>query len=290
VSEQNGEIEWIRDGYEKIERYLGWYDRVCLHESGLYVWVDDSAIGVDNDPCTFYRPAKSSASIYLNCLMYRELLATAKLGNLLNLPEKASQYETQAEHLKNAIVEHCWDERDGTFYSVDVNLLPVDPKQGLHAGCPRHWSTLIQRIDVWSSFLPMWAGIATPAQAERMVREHYLDPKTFFAPFGVRTLSKMEKMYAIIKSGNPSCWLGPIWGIYNYMVFDGLRKYGFLTEARELAEKTITLLGKDIESCGEMHEYYDPETGVGVNNPGFQNWNFLSLNMLEWLNETFPRD
>ena len=283
VAEQNGEIEWLRDGYEKIERYLAWYDRFCLHESGLYVWLDDFAIGVDNDPCTFYRPEKSSASIYLNCLMYMELRATAKLGELLGLPEKVSYYEAKAEALKGAIQEHCWDERDGIFYSVDVNLLPVDPTQKLHAGCPRHWNTLIQRIEVFACFLPMWAGIATPEQAERMVKEHYLDPKTFYAPYGVRTLSKMEKMYAIIKSGNPSCWLGPIWGISNYMVFDGLQKYGYEAEAADLAEKTVTMLGKDIETCGEMHEYYHPETGEGVNNPGFQNWNFLSLNMLEWL-------
>ena len=118
-----------------------------------------------------------------------------------------------------------------------------------------------------------------------MVREHYLDERTFFAPYGVRTLSKMEKMYAIIKSGNPSCWLGPIWGISNYMVFDGLRKYGFIDEARSLAEKTITLFGRSIERTGELYEYYDPESGEGVNNPGFQNWNLLSLNMLRWLEE-----
>lgn len=121
-----------------------------------------------------------------------------------------------------------------------------------------------------------------------MVKEHYLGPRTFHAPYGVRTLSKMEKIYAIIKSGNPSCWLGPIWGISNYMVFDGLCKYGYDTEAKDLAEKTITMLGRDIEGCGEMHEYYHPETGEGVNNPGFQNWNFLSLNMLEWLEQNDP--
>ena len=67
------------------------------------------------------------------------------------------------------------------------------------------------------------------------------------------------------------------------MVFDGLRKYGYDDDARELAEKTVILLGRDIEQCGKMHEYYHPETGEGVNNAGFQNWNFLSLDMIEWL-------
>jgi putative isomerase len=43
--------------------------------------------------------------------------------------------------------------------------------------------------------MAMWAGIATPEQAARMVKEHYANPKTFNSPYGVRTLSKMEKMY-----------------------------------------------------------------------------------------------
>ena len=218
--------------------------------------------------------------------MYKELLAVSRIGELLGLNEKKTLYGKKADELKDAIQAHCWDERDGSFYSVDTMLLPVNVNEELHSGCPRHWSTIIQRIDVWSNFMPIWAGIATPEQAERMVNEHYKNTRTFNAPYGVRTLSRLEKMYAVIKSGNPSCWLGPIWGISNYMVFDGLRKYGYKEEARELAEKTVIMLGRDIELNGEMHEYYDPDTGVGVNNPGFQNWNLLSLNMIEWLNKT----
>lgn len=284
ITESNQiDAEWIRDKFHLFARFLGYYDTYCKHESGLYFWLDDKGIGVDNDPCTFFRPPKSSASIYLNCLMYQELIAMTKLAQMLKRDDDRLEYERKAKALKQAIQEHCWDERDGFFYSVDINLNPIDPKAKLHSGNPRHWNCLIQRIEVWSGFLAMWSGIATKEQAERMVREHYLNEKTFFAPFGVRTLSKMEKMYAIIKSGNPSCWLGPIWGISNYMVFDGLIKYGFDEEAKELATKTITMFGRDIEKNGEMHEYYDPETGEGINNPGFQNWNLLSLNMANWL-------
>jgi putative isomerase len=36
-------------------------------------------------------------------------------------------------------------------------------------------------------------------------------------------------------------------------------------------------------NSGELHEYYDPEKGTPIINPGFQNWNLLSLNMLAWL-------
>ena len=129
----------------------------------------------------------------------------------------------------------------------------------------------------------MWAGIATPEQAQEMTSRHYKDPKTFHAPYGVRTLSKMEKMYNLKASGNPSSWLGPIWGVSNYLVFRGLLKYRFEAEARELAEKTILLFGRDFERFGALHEYYQPENGEPILNKGFQNWNYLVLNMINWL-------
>ena len=282
VVKQSGDIEWLRPEFGKLLHFVDGYMEHNRHETGLYFWIDDCAIGVDNDPCTFYRPKKSSGSIYLNCFMYKELEAVVYLGELLGVD--VDKYAREKENLKAAVREHCYDEKDGMYYSVDLNLLPVDPNAELHKGAPRHWDCLIQRIGCWSGFLAMWAGIATPQQAERMVRENLLDEKAFWAPYGVRTLSKYEKMYVIKKSGNPSCWLGPVWGISNYMVFRGLVKYGFDAEARELAQKTQKLFEKDIIACGELHEYYDPESGEPVMNPGFQNWNLLSVNMQAWVN------
>jgi putative isomerase len=182
---------------------------------------------------------------------------------------------------KTAVQAHCWDERDGFYYSVDLNLLPAETT-GLHAGQPRHWDCLIQRIGVWSGFLALWAGIASDEQAER-VRRNYRDTSSFNAPYGVRTLAKYDKMYSIRASGNPSCWLGPIWGVSNYLTFRGLLRYGFTDDARELAEKTIRLFGRDVERFGAMHEYYQPENGEPILNRGFKNWNYLVLNMIAWL-------
>jgi putative isomerase len=60
-------------------------------------------------------------------------------------------------------------------------------------------------------------------------------------------------------------------------------KYGFTSEAQELAEKTVCLFGRDFERFGGLHEYYQPENGEPILNLGFQNWNFLVLNMANWL-------
>lgn len=282
IQNNDNDAEWLKPYFNKMCQFEDYYIIHCRHKTGLYFFLDDVAIGVDNDPSTFYRPHKSSASIYLNCFMYKELEAICYIGELLGVD--VSKYRDEANNLKVAVREHCYDEKDGMYYSVDLNLLPVDPNSKIHQGAPRHWDCLIQRIGCWSGFLTMWSGIATKEQAERMVKENLLDEKGYWAPYGVRTLSKYEKMYTIKKSGNPSCWLGPVWGISNYMVFRGLVKYGFEREARELAEKTIRLFENDITSSGEFHEYYDPEDGHPIMNPGFQNWNLLSLNMHAWLN------
>jgi putative isomerase len=139
------------------------------------------------------------------------LLAYGYLLEELDLPAEATGWRRRAQDLADAINRHCWDERDGTFYSADLNLQPIDPDDGLHRGAPRAWSSLLLRIDNWSSFLPLWAGFASQEQADRMV-ERYRDTRTFSANYGVRSLSRLEKMYDLRASNNPSNWLGPIWG------------------------------------------------------------------------------
>lgn len=283
VARTCGDAQWLEPLYPAMRLFLEYYENNCRHESGLYYFIDDTCIGVDNDPCTFFRPHRSSGSIFLNCLLYKELIAMRDVSVLLGHAAQATQYERRAEALAQAVRTHCYDERNGFFYSVDLNLLPIDPTQFLHSGCPRHWSTLLQRIDVWSGFLPLWAGIATPEQAQRTVTENYLNPRTFRCFAGVRTLSPYEKMYCITESSNPSCWLGPVWGVSNYLVFRGLLRYGYTALAEELAQKTVELFDRDIRENGAMHEYYHPDTGCGIAHLGFQSWNLLAGNMVSWL-------
>jgi putative isomerase len=276
-----GDAEWLREKFYFLLTFLNNYRNHHRHSTGLYFWQSDLMIGVDNDPCTYFRPPRSSGSIYLNCLMFKELEAAAYLATCLRLDEVTRELQADARAVQAAVLEHCWDERDGFFYSVDLNLLPAETT-GLHAGQPRSWDCLIQRIGVWSGFLALWSGIATQEQADRVL-DHYRNTNSFHAPYGVRTLARYEKMYSIRASGNPSSWLGPIWGVSNYLTFRGLLRYGFDEEARDLAEKTVRLFGRDVERFGALHEYYQPENGEPILNRGFQNWNYLVMNMIAWL-------
>ncbi len=286
VQLNGGDAEWLRDEFPKMQAFVDcYYNHYRDKATGLYYWQTDECIGVDNDPCTFFRPYASSGSILLNCFMYKELLSMVYLANRLNMPEIGNSYQKMADDLLQSIRENCWDPRNGFYYSVDLNLRPA-PKQTtvweFHMNQPRNWDCLIQRIDVWSGFLAMWSGVATPEQAKQMVEENLINTNTFDAPYGVRSLSKLEKMYDLRATSNPSNWLGPIWLNANYMVFRGLVKYGYDDQARQLAEKTIKLIGTDYEKNGILHEYYLPESGEPVMNQGFEDWNYLVLNMIAW--------
>lgn len=283
-----GDAEWLRDKFEMLQHHI---TKLKEHHrnkaTGLYYWFNDVGVGIDNDPTVFFRPERSSGNIYLNSLMYKELLSMQYLAKQLGFVDLAKSYASSANELKDAMYKNCWDPRDGMFYSVDLNLMPVTEKPTwggsfvIHSGCPRNYDCLIMRIEYWACFMPLWNGLATKEQAGRILT-HVMDTATFNAPAGIRSLSKMEKMYDVSATGNPSNWRGPIWIVTNYMVFRGLLNYGFEKEARQLAEKTILLLGRDIEKNGALHEFYDPESGLPLMNKGFQNWDYLVANMMAW--------
>ena len=281
ISKEINSLDWIRAKLPDMERYLVHYDEKYFHEkTGLYYWRSDAVIGVDNDPCTFGRPRNSSASVYLNCLMVKEFEAMADLHDWMGNKDRAVDYRDKKEKLSMAIRTYCWDKRDRFFYSVDLLCKHDPPMPWLHGGLGVFWPCLPLRIRVWTGFMPMWAGVATQEEASVLVRLHLNDTEALASEYGIRSLAKNEPMYDCSKTGNPSNWLGPIWLIVNYITFKGLVDYGFHSEAKELCAKIINLLGRDIQENGAMHEYYVPETGKGVMNLGFMNWNYLVANMI----------
>jgi glycogen debranching enzyme len=53
-------------------------------------------------------------------------------------------------------------------------------------------------------------------------------------------------------------WRGNVWLQVNWQIFHGLRRYGFDPLAREIAQRSATLLLRS-----GPHEFFNPLTGVG---------------------------
>ena len=100
VKNMGGDAEWLREDFYTLQAFVAKYLNFHRHKAtGLIYWETDEAIGVDNDPSTFYRPHGSSGSIFLNCLMYKELQAMAYLADCLNLTDISIFFEKEAEKL-----------------------------------------------------------------------------------------------------------------------------------------------------------------------------------------------
>jgi len=280
--DQRGDANWLKPHFDSILRF---YDSWIRHNSssiGLLVWGDDVAIGDDNDPTTFGRPFFSSANLLLNCLFYQDLLASAEIARRLGRSADHDRLTRQAEELAQRIHKFCWDPRDNYYYTVDVQC--VDRRAELIRTVPRgmdmSWRCLPMRIQMFTGFLPLWCGIAPRQNAQKLVSTNYLADDRLCARWGARSLSARETMYSLEFSSNPSNWLGPVWIIVNYFVWKALQRYGYRKEAYALAEKTLLLLSRDLETNGSLNEYYHPDTGAALSHKGFLDWNLLVLEMI----------
>ena len=276
VSEYANDYDWF--DLAPFFKYFEYYKRKQFHSrSGLYVWKSDIMIGMDNNPSVFGLPYESVGDIYLNCFMYMELKAFAKILQIKN-NDRAGEFLEQAEQLKQTIIKECWDKKDGIYYSVFVDLAK-NHGGVMHSGMEFFWKSLPIKIRMAICFLPIYAGIATPEQTKIMIEKHYLDP-AFLSPYGLRSLAADEKLYCLWGTSNPSNSLGPIWMIYNYLAFESLKKAGRDDLATDLCQKMLNNFAKDIEKSSKVDECYNPETGEPIMNQSFISWNCLIIKML----------
>jgi neutral trehalase len=248
-----------KTNYQKLANTLEYWENTRRAADGLFRWYNGVESGVDNNPAVSDRPALVTEGVDLQCYLYREYLAMAILAAQLGKTSDAVLYKRQAQALKERVREKMWSQADGMFLNIDSR------------------TGKLVRVKTWTNFVPLWAGLATPAEARRTIQEHLLNPKEFWAPQGVRTLAPQEPLY------NPRSgyWRGPVWVISNYLMMHGLMNCGFRAQAKELAAKTVGLLVRDLQTSGGMNECYNPETGAPTAGGHFLSWNLLAEHMAE---------
>lgn len=261
---------WVEEIYGILAKHIMHWEKTQMCAAGLFVWRSYRGSGTDNHPALYGRPLNSSAGVELNCFMYKEYKAMAEISKMCDKPGAAEEYEQKAIALADNINAHMWDEIDGLYYNLDV--LSKKPRLAIQ---DITWDVPL-KFKTWTCFTPMWAGIAPKEYADRMVREHLLNPLEFWSDYGIRTLAKNEKMYTVAETSNPSNWQGPIWIVSTYLVFKGLINYGYNDNAKNIAQNLISNMVRDINENGFLHEYYNPETGLSSIAPGFMNWNALA--------------
>jgi putative isomerase len=262
---------WFAEVYGKLTRYLDHWQQTQRSALGLYVFRSHRGSGSDNHPGVYGRPLNSAADVFLNCLFVREYEAMVRIAGSLGRGEDTAGWQQRRDALAGAI-QQMWDPIDGMFYNVDVQRHPIEnTRQQIDWLVPlkfRHWTGL----------MPLWAGVATEDQAVRLI-EHLTDPRQFWSGHGMRSMAANEPAYCNFADHNPSNWQGPIWVVANWLIYDGLKRYGFCGPADSLADDLLATLAADIRKNGCLHEYYHGQTGIGLTHPGFVNWNTLAAGM-----------
>lgn len=114
-------------------------------------------------------------------------------------------------------------------------------------------------IDVATSagFLPLVAGVPSADQAQRMAAE--IARWRGKVAHGVPSTSPFDPRFEPKRY-----WRGPVWGVVNYLIAEGLARYGFAGDAQAIRAETLELM-----AAQGFAEYFDPVTGEGLGGGGF---------------------
>ncbi|WP_404783481.1 trehalase family glycosidase [Altericista sp. CCNU0014] len=203
------------------------------------------------------------APVCLNVLLYRMEQDIAEIHQRAGNNDVARQWNHRAQERHHRIDDLLWNESAGLYF--DYNF---------HTGKQSNY-------EFATTFYPLWAGIASPEQAAKVVENLAL----FEAPGGLLSSTHV--------SGNQ--WDAPFgWAPLTLIAVKGLLRYDYQTEGRRIARKFIAMLVQEFEKDGTLVEKYDVCTrssnvsdeilyGYSSNEEGFGWTNGVFLELLALL-------
>ncbi len=262
----DGLLCWGSDPYEPV---LGCdLEREVNHRQGA-AWES----GLDNLPVYDDVPFDKEKHLMLLYDAGLNGLYAADCEALANIAAAVSDERVEEELVQRAAVYRqalvrLWDEERGIYLNRRADTGLFSPQIAP------------------TSFYPMLAGAPTQAQAERMVREHFYNPREFWGEWIMPSIARSDPAYA-----DQDYWRGRIWGPMNFLVYLGLRNYDLPQARKDLAEKSKNLLLKEWLEKGHVHENFNADTGEGCdkdNSDAFYHWGGL-LGMIALMEEGYVR-
>lgn len=204
--------------------------------------------GLDNSPMyddATLDPAShriAQADVGLMGMYIADCDALATIAETLGKTAEANELHKRSDAYRRSLAT-LWDPASGIFLN-----------KNLTTGAFSH------RISP-TNFYPMLAKAATPEQAQRMVKEHLLNPDEFWGQWIIPSIARNDPAYK-----DQEYWRGRIWGPMNYLVYLGLRRYSqpeIAAATQQFANKSGQLFLKEWNANGHVHENYNANTGEG---------------------------
>ncbi len=201
------------------------------------------------------------APVCLNSLLYKTERDLEQMSRWLGHGADADKWNQRAEARKKLVVRYLWDQQQGLFFDFNVG---TGQKSSYRYA---------------STFYPLWAGLATPEQAQAVLR----NLKIFERPGGL----------AMSPEQTGAQWDLPYgWGNIEMVAIDGLRRYGFNTEADRVSYEFVSMVAENFRRDGNIREKYNVvtrssessvELGYHMNVVGFGWTNAAVLELLHGL-------
>ena len=189
----------------------------------------------------------------LNSLLVLDGEMLALVAAELGRDDEARRMETRARSLAGRIQEALWD-----------------PEREVFAN--RLWSGRFVSSIAPTSFYPLIAGAASPAQA-RALLGWIEDPRRFGGRFGLPSVSRDDPAFR-----DNVYWRGRVWPPLNFLVYQGLRRYGFAAEATALARRSHEMFAVPWREARHCAENYGAQDGAVTDQPDtdtFYGWGAL---------------
>ena len=249
--DKDGLFEW--GPYGIIENVRDWYNVVFQVSKERYLNVDKEDIS-DELEC-----------LDLTAMVIKEMRSLSKIAEVLGNKKDAANWTKKADKTSELLNKYMWDEESGFYYNVDMKTHQF-----------KYMTRDLKRMEI-IGFLPIWAGAAPKDRAKRLM-ETLTNPDKFWRKYGIPTLAADDEWY------NPyvdyCCkWNGPVWLLWNYMVYEGLRDYGYHKEANDIFEKVLKAVSVQLSVNHNYWESYSPDNEI-LDSPSNYIWDAIMAKFL----------
>ena len=268
--ERLGDMEILRHAYPHLQRWHAYWKapranglaRRDGNGDGLLEWGSDTELvgtweknapgqkracresGQDDLPNWDGVPFnEESGTLMLNCVDLNSLYALdawclAEIASVLGRPVEVERYRDEYEKIRALVNSRLWNEKEGFYFD-------------------RTWDGRFSVHKAASSFFPLLARIPDDARAQKMLR-HLLDPKQFWGDYVIPSISRDDPAF---RPESQQRWRGAVQPSTNYLVYQGLKAYGFDIVASEFARKSAEMFLRSWDSFGLSPENFDSLTG-----------------------------
>ena len=250
-TDKDSTFEW--GPYGIIENVRDWYNAVFQVSAERYLDVDKEDIS-DELEC-----------LDLTLMVAKEEQSLSHMADVLGKKEDSRIWKQRSDAIVRLVNKRMWDDSSSFYYSVNRKD---------HSW---HFLTRDLRRQEIIAFLALWADAAPKDRAEKLV-ETLTDTTKFWRRYGVPTLSARDPWFSPYV--DYCCkWNGPVWLLWDYLVYEGLRDYGYTALARELAAKMLNAAVVQLKKNHNYWESFSPDNEV-LNCPPNYIWDAIIARVL----------